>query len=100
MNRKALYSFFAIVLLLGAACHSLNQVTPKGADNVAIETEIRSRIAGAVPEKTFAVEVMVNDGVVTLNGYAKTAEDRTKIANAAGEVDGVKSVINNIVVQP
>lgn len=99
MNRRALFSMFALVLLLGVACSSLNQVTPKGADDAAIEAEVRARIATSVPEKTFAVEVQVAGGVVTLSGHAANAEDRTKIGDAARQVEGVKGVINNITIQ-
>lgn len=90
----------AILVLFAMACGSMNRVTPKQWDDKAIEADVRGKIAEAVPEKTFAVEVKVNQQVVTLSGHAKTEEDRRKMVDAAQSVNGVKTVINNITIQP
>ena len=82
--------------LVPAACKSLNQATPAEWDDAAIEAEVRAKIAEDVPSKTFAVEVAVNHGVVTLSGHAANAEERRLIARAGIDVKGVRSVINNI----
>jgi hypothetical protein len=44
------------------------------------------------------IEVAANDGVVTLYGTVETPADKDRIAVAALEVDGVRSVVNNLVV--
>jgi osmotically-inducible protein OsmY len=44
------------------------------------------------------IEVAANDGVVTLYGTVDTPADKDRIAVAALEVDGVRSVVNNLVV--
>jgi osmotically-inducible protein OsmY len=46
------------------------------------------------------VSVKVDHQVVTLSGKAKTADDRRKMAEAAQSVNGVKTVINNLTVEP
>ena len=100
MNRKLVsYAFLALMVIVPMACRSLNQVTPEALDDAAIEAEVRAKIAEDVPSKTFAVEVGVKDGVVTLSGHAANSEERRKIAQAANDVRGVRSVINNIHVQ-
>lgn len=100
MNRRVvLYTLLAVALLVPMACQSLNQVTPKELDDAAIEAEIRAKIAEDVPSKTFEVGVSVKNGVVTLSGHARDAEERRKIAEAARDVEGVKTVINNIHIQ-
>jgi osmotically-inducible protein OsmY len=93
MSLMALTLMFA--LLLGA-CGSLNKQTPAELDDAAIEADVRAKIAERVPEKTFAVEVAVDGGVVTLSGHAATSGQRTEIAKAAQSVNGVTRVINNI----
>lgn len=101
MARKNL-TYVALVLmaaLMLGACGSLNKQTPAGLDDAAIEADIRSKIAARVPEKTFAVEVEVDDGVVTLSGHAATAGQRQEILEATNSVDGVKRIINNIHIQ-
>lgn len=101
MNRKfVLYSLLTLLVLVPMACKSLNQMTPSGMDDAAIEAEVRAKIAEDVTSKTFAVEVGVDNGVVTLSGHADNAEDKRKIGQAANDVKGVRSVINNIHVQP
>jgi osmotically-inducible protein OsmY len=87
-----------VAMALGA-CGSLNKQTPAEWDNAAMEADVRSMIAERVPSKTFAVEVSVDNGVVTLSGHADSASQRSEIATAAQSVRGVHRVINNIHVQ-
>ena len=99
MNRK--FSSLAIVLVLfSMACGSMNRVLPSEFDAKAMEADVRGKIATAVPEKTFAVEVTVDDhAVVTLSGHAASQTDIAKIVDAAQSVSGVQRVINNIHVE-
>lgn len=99
MNRKL--SVLAVFLVLfSVACGSMNRVLPSEVDAKAMEADVRGKIAEAVPEKTFAVEVEVdNHAVVTLSGHAKTQTDIDKIVAAAQGVSGVVRVINNLHVQ-
>jgi osmotically-inducible protein OsmY len=99
MNRKL--SVVAMILVLFSfACGSMNKVLPSEVDAKAMEADVRSKIAAAVPEKALAVEVTVdNHAIVTLSGHADSASDRDKIVEAARSVSGVQRVINNIHVQ-
>ena len=99
MHRK--FSVLAALLVLfGLACGSMNRVLPSQMDAKAMEADVRGKIAEAVPEKTFAVEVEVdNHAVVTLSGHAANQTDINKIVDAAKSVSGVKRVINRIHVQ-
>ncbi|MFZ2491778.1 MAG: BON domain-containing protein [Thermoanaerobaculia bacterium] len=94
-------SLLALVLLMfSVACGSMNRVLPEEFDAKAMEADVRGKIAEAVPEKTFAVEVQIdNHAVVTLTGHAASQSDIAKIVDAAGSVSGVKRVINNLHVQ-
>ena len=97
-RRLAALSLFLV--MFAAACGSLNRATPSEMDAKAMEADVRLKIAEAVPEKTFAVEVDVdNHAVVTLSGHAASQSDISKIVDAAKSVSGVKRVINNIHVQ-
>jgi osmotically-inducible protein OsmY len=89
----------AFLMLFSIACGSMNRATPKQWDDKVIEADVRSKIATAVPSKTFAVEVRVNHQVVTLSGHAASEADRRAIGDAAQSVNGVTTVINNITVQ-
>ena len=99
MNRN--FSYVAVLLVFfGIACGSMNRATPKQWDDKTIEADVRGKIAEAVPSKALGVQVDVHDGVVTLSGHAASEEDRRKIGDAANSVHGVKSVINNLTIQP
>jgi osmotically-inducible protein OsmY len=99
MNRKL--SVLAVFLVLFAmACGSMNKVLPSQVDAKAMEADVRGKIAEAVPSKTFAVEVTVDDhAIVTLSGHANSQSDINKIVDAAKSVNGVKRVISDIHVQ-
>jgi len=85
------------LVLFGVACGSMNRVLPSEVDAKAMEADVRGKIAEAVPSKTFAIEVQVdNHAVVTLSGHADSQSDINKIVDAAKSVSGVKQVINNI----
>jgi osmotically-inducible protein OsmY len=99
VNRK-LTTLAVFLVLFGMSCGSINRVTPSSMDAKAMEADVRGKIAEAVPEKTFAVEVTVdNHAVVTLEGHAKNQSDINKIVDAAKSVSGVTRVINHIHVQ-
>ncbi|MCU1348522.1 MAG: hypothetical protein JWO56_1552 [Acidobacteria bacterium] len=99
MNRK-LSAVAVMLLLFGLACGSMNRVLPSNFDAKAMEADVRGKIAEAVPSKTFAVEVVVdNHAVVTLSGHAANSDDIRKIVDAAGSVSGVKRVISHLHVQ-
>lgn len=100
MNRKIVVALVGFMLLFSLACKSINQVTPSGLDDNAIEIEVRAKIAEDAASKALGVGVKVDNGVVTLSGHADSAEQRRKIGMAANDVKGVKSVINNIHVKP
>jgi osmotically-inducible protein OsmY len=99
MHRK-MATLAAFMVLFSIACGSMNRVLPSEVDAKAMEADVRGKIATAVPEKTFAVEVEVdNHAVVTLSGHAESQSDISKIVDAAQSVSGVQRVINNIHVQ-
>lgn len=99
--RIKLSSLAVLLVLFSIACGSMNRVLPSEVDAKAMEADVRGKIAEAVPEKTFAVEVQVdNHAIVTLQGHAKTQQDIDKIVDAAKSVSGVQRVINKLHVQP
>jgi osmotically-inducible protein OsmY len=98
MNRK-LSALAVFLVLFGVACGSMNRVLPSNMDAKAMEADVRGKIAEAVPSKTFAVEVTVDDhAVVTLNGHANSQSDIDKIIDAAKSVNGVQRVISHLTV--
>ena len=99
MTRKTT-ALVAVLMLFAIACGSMNRATPAEWDKATMEADVRSKVAGAVPGKTFDIGVTVSDErVVTLTGQVDSSSDRTAIGEAARSVNGVSSVINNISVR-
>jgi hypothetical protein len=93
---KVLILLAVFALLLPAGCRSLNQVTPAGMDDAAIEAEVRARLTSDLALGAFQISVGVSNGVVTLSGEVDTNDQRRNAAQTASRVDGVRSVINNL----
>jgi hyperosmotically inducible protein len=92
--KKSILQLSAIILLAGASFTSLESCKskPKDAD---IEAAIVSK-STSYP----GLSATVKDGVATLSGTA--ADESTKVAfeNDVKAIEGVKSVVNNVVVAP
>ncbi len=100
MKTKVSFLLALMVVVFALGCGSMNRVLPSNMDAKAMEADVRSKIVEAVPSKTLAIEVQVDDhAVVTLSGHADNASDRAKIGDAAKSVSGVTRVINNIHVE-
>jgi osmotically-inducible protein OsmY len=90
----------ALLLIFSMACGSMNRATPAEWDKATMEADVRGKVAGAVPGKTFDIGVTINDDrVVTLSGTVDNSTDRNAIVDAARSVNGVRGVINNIQVR-
>jgi hypothetical protein len=81
----------APLLLFSAACS-------RGKSDAQIIGEVATHIQrdAQVPNKNVAI--MSNQGVVTLNGTANTDAERLAASNDAAQVEGVKTVINNLTI--
>jgi hypothetical protein len=100
MNRRGRIPAAVLAVLLGlalmASCRP-SQTVGRQTDDASIKTRIKARLATDVGAETItSVEVNVTNGVVTLAGPVRTEEERSKIEAAAGSVEGVVSVTNNI----
>ena len=95
MKKLATLALALVLALALAACASGGN----GYDDRKIETNVRSAITNAIPSTPASIEVRVDKGIVTLTGRVATEEDRRKIGDAANDVKGVRSVINNIQVE-
>jgi osmotically-inducible protein OsmY len=91
------FSFAMCVALLAAL------IVPAAAQKSApsddhIYDQVRLKLAGDVTVNGGALEVDVKEGVVTLRGKVRTQKAKDKAAKVAGRVKGVKSVVNELVI--
>jgi hyperosmotically inducible protein len=72
----------------------------KGASNATLTTKVKSALAKDAGFKTLGkIDVDSNEGVVTLKGRVESAEAKKKAEQIAKQVDGVKSVKNQLRVE-
>lgn len=69
---------------------------PKPDPNAELAARVKRALEGAAKVQGAAIDVTAADGKVTLWGTASTDGERSRAAQVAGKVDGVKSVENKI----
>jgi osmotically-inducible protein OsmY len=71
------------------------------ASSAALTTKVKTALASDVGLRTMTnINVDSDDGVVTLKGKVTTAEAKKRAEEVAKKVDGVKSVKNQLTVEP
>ncbi len=65
-----------------------------------IGTEVQQKIFSDAAVKSRQITVDSANGVVTLSGQVASDAERTAAANQAAQVEGVKTVVNNLTVAP
>src|SRR5262245_22047536 len=97
MKSKRLMPIFLVVLLLvlGSAIGC-----SRSRGDQQIVTDIQAKLYGDPNVSSRQIEVQSNNGVVTLSGAVGSDAERTAAANDASQVEGVKSVVNNLQVAP
>ena len=81
--------------LLAAGCSRLGSRT-----DAQVASDVQNKINGDsnIPDKQ--LNINANNGTVTLTGNVSTDAARNAAANDAAQVDGVKTVVNNLAVVP
>ncbi len=92
LTAKILLMFMLAALAFGAD-------KPANNDGFLYDT-IRTRLASDVIVKGGAIELDVKDGVVTLKGHVQEPKQKARAEALAKKVKGVKSVINELQIQP
>lgn len=82
----------ALMLTLAAGC-AKGPGTRSDAD---IATDVQNKINSDPNLPNKAITVNATNGTVTLSGTVATETERLTAANNAGQVDGVKTVVNNL----
>jgi hypothetical protein len=115
LTRPARVAVFAAAVVVLSACNEPTfqadgspptaapaaQAASKGGSaqvQLAADMELSGKVKEALQEPGRRVEVAASEGVVTLYGTVEKPTDKDRIALAALEVEGVRSVVNNLVV--
>ncbi|MGB8535454.1 MAG: BON domain-containing protein, partial [Acidobacteriaceae bacterium] len=113
MRRSIPLAVLTGFLVLGSGCKSnpspsAEQAAPAAVqpapapvrDDQQIGTDIQAKITGESALTGQNIQVTVANGVATLNGRVDNDASRALAAADSGSVDGVRTVINNLVVAP
>ena len=97
---KTMCVAFAIGIAL-PACSAIEGRQSPGqyVDDAGIATKVRTAIVGDSQLKLRQIDVNVMDKVVQLSGFVDTAQEKARASDVARQVDGVRSVKNDIVVR-
>jgi osmotically-inducible protein OsmY len=89
-------------MLLASGCAVTRGQQTVGAyiDDAGITTSIKARFADSKLVDTTSIGVETLNGTVLLSGFAKNATEKTTAESIARDIKGVKSVKNEITVQP
>jgi hyperosmotically inducible protein len=99
---KTLVALIASTAMLGmAACSSTRTQRAPGeqVDDAALLTKVKSALVADPVADAGEINVDVNRGVVKLAGFVDSSKEKEKAGQVARNVDGVKSVQNDITVQ-
>ncbi|WP_298833248.1 BON domain-containing protein [uncultured Piscinibacter sp.] len=92
----------AIALLTISGCAVTRGQESVGAyvDDATITTQIKSRFVESKEVDAASIRVETLNGTVMLSGFAKSANEKAAADAIARKVNGVKSVKNEIAIQP
>src|SRR5579859_5019652 len=96
MKRYLLGTLLASLIVLAAGCN--RSASPRPDAQIATDVQNKINSDGGVPDKQ--VTINANNGVVTLSGVVGSDAARNAAANDAAQVEGVKTVVNNLEVAP
>ncbi len=95
-------SLATLVLLFSSGCAVTRGQETVGAyiDDSAITTSVKSRFVGDKNVDAASISVETLNGTVMLSGFAKNSTEKSMAESIAKNVNGVKSVKNEITVRP
>jgi hyperosmotically inducible periplasmic protein len=88
-----------ISLVTGCAGDRYHQSTGEAIDDHGISMRVKSALANDAEYKYDGVDVKTFKGTVQLSGFVDTSSQKSRAAELAKGVDGVKDVDNNITVK-
>ena len=96
---KLLVCLGLITAFLGCNATQREESTGEYIDDSAITTKIKAGLFEDAQLKSLQIEVKTFKGVVQLSGFVDSAQNRTKAAEIAERVQGIKELKNDLVVK-
>lgn len=101
LRRTLSLAALAAALMTSAGCAVTRGQESVGAyvDDATITTRVKARFVENKQVDANAIKVETLNGTVLLSGFARNAQEQQAAAQLAGDVKGVRSVRNSIVVR-
>src|SRR5258706_5058451 len=96
----ALVSAASLVTLPGCAVMRDQETVGAYVDDATITTQVKARFVDNKDVDAGAIKVETLNGTVMLSGFAKNSTERSTAESIARDVNGVKSVKNEIAIHP
>jgi osmotically-inducible protein OsmY len=92
----------AVALLSATGCAVTRDQSSVGqyVDDSAITTAVKAKFVGNKEVDASSISVETLNGTVQLSGFAKSASEKSSAESIARNVNGVKSVKNDILIRP
>ena len=90
----------AVVLVSGCAVARKQETVGAYVDDAAITTSIKARFVENKSVDAAAIKVETLNGTVQLSGFAKSGTEKGVAESIARNVNGVKTVKNDIIIRP
>lgn len=98
-NLSKLIAVTAFTLSLGASSLALGETAGQYIDDATITTKVKAGLLGNRNLKATQISVETNQGTVALTGTVDTKIQESEAVRVANEVNGVKSVQDNLTVR-
>ncbi len=99
--KPMLHLAVGMTLLTLVGCQSTTGKTAgQTIDDASITAAVNSKLASDRLSNFTRIDVDTHRGIVTLNGVVKTPEQKLRVADLTREVNGVRTVNNNLQIQP
>ena len=93
---KTLTVMVAFLILITGCRAMTGETMGQNVDDGTLTSYVKTKLASDKLVTLTRVGVETNNGVVYLTGEVETAEQRSRIGSLASEVQGVKTVVNNL----
>jgi hyperosmotically inducible protein len=90
---------FGLTGLTGCQSHG-DRTAGRYIDDRMVARHVKSELANAPVYKFPDVKVITYDGIVQLSGFVDTVDQKNKASEIAQRTDGVRQVINSLVLKP
>ena len=88
-----------VAVFAGAMAAAVTGCKSPAADDAALNTQVQSKLFSDQTLRGESIQTAVSGGVVTLTGTVSSDAERQSAGSDAGQVAGVKTVVNNLTVQ-